>query len=151
MQKTIRQAQPNDLNKIRSFLQKTAIDRSGMEKWLEYYLLVEDVNGKIVGTIGIQPFKKLGLLRSLVLSNASAEEILYLLQQTIKMAKDKELETLYCMLNNKQAIQLFSLLGFNRIEKTALPHVLKKSNTVNNLSTVNNLEFMCYSLKNVDK
>lgn len=151
MQKTIRQAQPNDLNKIQSFLQKTAIEMCGMEKLLEYYLLVEDVNGKIVGTIGIQPFEKLGLLRSLVLSNARAEEILYLLQQTIKLAKDKELEALYCMLNNKHAIQLFSLLGFKRLEKIALPNVLKKSNTVNNLSTVNNLEFMCYSLKNVDK
>ncbi|WP_445488889.1 GNAT family N-acetyltransferase [Niallia sp. 03133] len=151
MQKTIRQAQAKDLDQIQSFLRKTELEMNELKKWLEYYLLVEDASGKLIGTIGIHPFDKIGLLRSLVLSNANAEEILYLLQQTIKMAKDKNLESLYCMINNQNAAQLFSLLGFDRIEKTELPKVLKTSNAVAKISTVNNLEFMYYSIRSVDK
>ncbi|MFT8320444.1 MAG: hypothetical protein ABF649_06015 [Bacillus sp. (in: firmicutes)] len=148
MEKTIRLAEGKDLDKIQAFLGD--LDKSGIEKGVEYYLIVEDNKGEIIGTSGIQTFEKIGLLRSLVLTNASAEEILYLLQQTIQLAKDKELERLYCMINNKNAIQLFTLLGFKEIVKAELPVVLKTSDVVKNISTVNNPIFMYYSIGNVD-
>jgi len=151
MQKSVRQAAQGDLEKIKSFLSKTAVDTKDMEKWLSYYLLVEDKAGELIGTIGIEPFERVGLLRSLVISNATAEDILYLLQQTIQLAKERQLESLYCMINNKSAIHLFSLLGFQPIRKENMPEEIKKSKAVLNISTVNNLQYMHYYLGNVNK
>lgn len=151
MQKLVRQATQKDLEKIKSFLSKTAVNTEDIEKWLNYYLLVEDKDGDLIGMIGIEPFEKVGLLRSLVIANATAEDILYLLQQTIQLAKDRQLESLYCMINNKSAIHLFSLLGFQTIRKEKMPEEIKKSKSVTNISTVNNLQYMYYHIGDVNK
>lgn len=151
MQKSVRQAMQEDLEKIQTFLAKTAVDTEDIEKWLNYYLLVEDRNGDLIGTIGIEPFEKVGLLRSLVIANATAEDILYLLQQTIQLAKERQLESLYCMINNKSAIHLFSLLGFRTIRKEKMPEEIKTSKSVANIWTVNNLQYMYYHIENVNK
>lgn len=151
MERIIRQANIHDLNAITSFLTKTKLEVEGIENWLGNYLLVQDVNKEIIqGTVGIQPFGAIGLLRSFVLEQANGQDILFLVQQIIILAKEKEFESLYCMLQNKNAIQLFELLGFQPIEIQEVPTIIRKSNGVKKLETVNNLEFMHLPLKNVD-
>ena len=148
----IRQAEIVDLEKLSSFLSKAGLETEGMQQSLDFFLLMEDeYSMELKGVVGIEPLEKIGLLRSMVLSQAKAEEILFLLQQVIKLAKAKEMDQLYCMVNNKNAIQMFHLLGFEEVKEEKIPRSLLESNAVKKLVPVNNPEFMCVSIKNVDK
>ena len=152
MSYTIRQAELIDLEMIKSYLSRARIETDGIKQSLDYFLLMEEKESEeLKGIVGIEPLENIGLLRSMVLSQAGVEEILFLLRQVIKLAKEKELEQLYCMVNNENAIQLFRLLGFEEREVEDIPSVLLESNAVKKLVPVNKPEFMFISIKNVDK
>lgn len=151
MSYSIRQAKQEDVERIQVLLTKAGLDVEGMETSIDYFLVMEEeLGGELTGVIGIEPIGHLGLLRSMVLQNAGAEEILFLLQQVIKLAKNKELNELYGMVNSKNAIQLFQLLGFKELERYNIPSVIEESKVVRNQAPVHNPVFMQYSLKNVD-
>ncbi|KAB7671840.1 hypothetical protein [Bacillus sp. B1-b2] len=148
----IRQAQQVDLERIQSLLTKAGLDVEGIESFIDYFLLMEDeVRDDLEGVVGIEPIENVGLLRSMVLQNAGAEEILFLLQQVIKLAKTKELKELYGMVNSQNAIQLFQLLGFKEIDSNNIPRMVGESKAVRKQIPVNNPIFLQYSLENVDK
>ncbi|MCB5236268.1 GNAT family N-acetyltransferase [Niallia circulans] len=148
----IRQAQTEDVEKINEFLTKAEVTVEGIEAWLNYFLLMEaDEDKNLIGTIGIEPFGKIGLLRSMVLSRGTVEDILFLIQQALKLAKDKDVDAIYCRVHNQHSIQLFQLLGFQEIEEVDIPEVLKESNVVKSVYTVDKSHFMYISMNIVDK
>lgn len=148
----IRQAETGDLEKIASFLNKAKVSVDGLEEWLEYFLLMETENDQaLIGTIGIEPFGKVGLLRSMVLSNGTVEDILFLIQQALKLAKEKDIDAIYCSVNNQHSIQFFQLLGFQKMDVDEIPQVLKESNAVKSVFTVDKSYFMYIPMNIVDK
>ena len=151
MEHTIRKANREDINKLQEFMGKTEVRLHDLESWVDFCLVAEDAeSGMLKGTIGIQPFMDSGLLRALVLKEGSAEEILFLLQQAIKLAKEKNLGMLYCVVNNKNASNLFYLLGFKEINVEDLPVDVRDSSTVKAAKAVNNSKIMYYSINHVD-
>ena len=147
----IRQAETGDLETISAFLRKADATVEGLEEWIDYFLLMETEIQELVGTIGIQPFEKAGLFRYMVLSKGAPEDILFLIQQALKLAKEKEMEAVYCMITNHHSIQLFRLLGFQEINKEDVPEVIKKSNGVKSVYTVDKSSFMYIPMNIVDK
>lgn len=148
----IRQAETGDLERIAAFLTKAEVTVEGLQEWLEYFLLMEtEADQTLTGTIGIEPFGEIGLLRSMVLSKGTVEDILFLIQQALKLAKDKDLETIYCKVHNPHSMQLFHLLGFQAIEDENIPAILKESNTVKSVFTVDKSHFMYIPMNTVDK
>lgn len=148
----IRQAETGDLERIAAFLTKAEVTVEGLQEWLEYFLLMEtEADQTLTGTIGIEPFGEIGLLRSMVLSKGTVEDILFLIQQALKLAKDKDLETIYCKVHNPHSMQLFHLLGFQAIEDENIPAILKESNPVKSVFTVDKSHFMYIPMNTVDK
>lgn len=148
----IRQADTLDVKKIATFLNKAEVTIEGLEEWLEYFLLMEtEADQTLIGTIGIEPYGKVGLLRSMVLSKGTVEDILFLIQQALKLAKEKDMDAIYCSVNNQHSIQLFQLLGFQQIDMDHIPQVLKESNTVKSVFTVDKSHFMYIPMNIVDK
>ncbi|MER2058631.1 MAG: hypothetical protein ABTA16_07400 [Niallia sp.] len=148
----IRQGETGDVEKIASFLNKAGVTVEGLAEWLEYFLLMEKVADQaLIGTIGIEPFGKVGLLRSMVLSDGTVEDILFLIQQALKLAKEKDMDAIYCSVNNQHSIQLFQLLGFQKIDVDEIPQILKESNAVKSVFTVDNSHFMYIPMNIVDK
>lgn len=148
----IRQGETGDVEKIASFLNKAGVTVEGLAEWLEYFLLMEtEADQALIGTIGIEPFGKVGLLRSMVLSDGTVEDILFLIQQALKLAKEKDMDAIYCSVNNQHSIQLFQLLGFQKIDVDEIPQILKESNAVKSVFTVDNSHFMYISMNIVDK
>lgn len=148
----IRQAEIGDLEKIAAFLTNAEVTVEGLQEWLDYFLLMEaEADQTLIGTIGIEPFGKTGLLRSMVLSKGNVEDILFLIQQALKLAKDKDLDAIYCKVHNPHSMQLFHLLGFQAIEEENIPAAMKESNTVKNVYTVDKSHFMYILMNIVDK
>ncbi len=148
----IRQGETGDVEKIASFLNKAGVTVEGLAEWLEYFLLMEtEADQALIGTIGIEPFGKVGLLRSMVLSDGTVEDILFLIQQALKLAKEKDMDAIYCSVNNQHSIQLFQLLGFQKIDVDEIPQILKESNAVKSVFTVDNSYFMYIPMNIVDK
>ncbi|AYV68389.1 MULTISPECIES: GNAT family N-acetyltransferase [Niallia] len=148
----IRQAEIGDLERIAAFLTNAEVTVEGLQEWLDYFLLMEaEADQTLIGTIGIEPFGKTGLLRSMVLSKGNVEDILFLIQQALKLAKDKDLDAIYCKVHNPHSMQLFRLLGFQAIEEENIPAAMKESNTVKNVYTVDKSHFMYIPMNIVDK
>ncbi|HWJ80356.1 MAG TPA: hypothetical protein VNR61_20015 [Niallia sp.] len=152
MSLVIRPMEMIDLERAKVFLSRAGLETEGIDESWNYFLLMEDKDlQELKGTVGIEPLGQIGLLRSMVLSQGRAEDILFLLQQVISLAKKKEMAELYCMVNNKNAVRLFHLLGFKEVKGEDIPTEVKESNYVKKLVPVNNLEFMRFVIEKVDK
>ncbi|WP_370296511.1 GNAT family N-acetyltransferase [Rossellomorea marisflavi] len=114
MSKTIRQAVIADALPIIAFLKQADLSTEGVYGSIDRFLVVENEEGDIIGTLGIETRGKVGLLRSLVVTPSfSTEELFALFQESLKLAKDKEIERLYLITNRQASLRFFHLLGFS--------------------------------------
>jgi N-acetylglutamate synthase-like GNAT family acetyltransferase len=146
MEALIRCAQKEDGKKLTAFLEKANLGTDGISESINYFLLMEDEEQNIKGTLGIEPLGSVGLLRSLVLSEkASEKDLLLLVEQILRLARERELTSLYLATNKKGSTEFFKLLGFQD-EKGALPEELFRSAHVQHILTVDNFSFLKLSL-----
>jgi N-acetylglutamate synthase-like GNAT family acetyltransferase len=131
----IRAAESKDLNEMKSFLGQAKVSTKGLEEQIDHFILMEDLDGSLLGTLGIRRIEQDGLLRSLVISpKVEKTNILEMFQQILKLAKDKELERLYLATNKIVSIEFFTLLGFHRKELDVIPrHILDSEHVTESL------------------
>ncbi|MED3561677.1 hypothetical protein [Bacillus xiapuensis] len=148
MQALIRTANKQDLEKLREFLIKANLGTDGItDETVEYFLLLEDVDGELKGTLGIEAYEGFGLLRSLVVTPGQAEkEIFILVEQMMKLAKEKGMESLFLATNKHAALPFFNLLGFQETERAELPSQMNSSEHIRNIINVDNSIFLKFSL-----
>jgi N-acetylglutamate synthase-like GNAT family acetyltransferase len=147
METIVRCAQVEDTNKLISFLEEANLGIDGIKESIEYFLLMEDEAGKIQATLGIEPLGKQGLLRSLAVTpRASENDLLIIFEQMLKLAKEKELESLYLATNKQSSLSFFSVLGFEKEEEENLPQELFASDHVKHILTVDKSLFMVLRL-----
>ena len=112
----IRAAETKDLVGMKTFLGQAKVSTKGLEEQIDHFILMEDIDGILLGTLGIQRIHDCGLLRSLVVSpTVEQTNILEMFQQILKLAKEKELKRLYLATNKIVSIQFFTLLGLSLI------------------------------------
>jgi N-acetylglutamate synthase-like GNAT family acetyltransferase len=146
MEALIRCAGKEDEKKLTAFLEKANLGTDGISESINYFLLMEDEEQNIKATLGIEPLGSVGLLRSLVLSErASEKDLLLLVEQILRLARERELNSLYLATNKKGSSEFFKLLGFQD-EKGALPEDLCRSAHVQHILTVDNFSFLKLSL-----
>ncbi|MBS4190078.1 hypothetical protein KHA94_07655 [Bacillus sp. FJAT-49705] len=146
MEAIIKCAGSEDLSRLELFLQKANLSTEGIQKSIDYFLIMENKMTEMKATIGIEPIGKIGLLRSLAITKGSSEKELFLLfEQILKLAKDKQLETLYLASNKKNSLEFFRLLGFVQ-ETSDLPAALHESEHVKHILTVDNSYFLKLSI-----
>ncbi|WP_246944472.1 GNAT family N-acetyltransferase [Bacillus pinisoli] len=132
----IRTAEPKDLGEMMSFLGQAQVSTKGLAEQIDHFIVLEDLEGTMLGTLGIQRIEQDGLLRSLVISpKAEQTTILDMFQQILKLAKEKELRRLYLATNKIVSIEFFTLLGFRKTEKHELPsYILEADHVVDSLA-----------------
>ncbi|WP_057772822.1 GNAT family N-acetyltransferase [Cytobacillus dafuensis] len=146
MEAIIKCAGPEDVTRLELFLQKANLSTEGIQESIEYFLIMENNMSDLKATIGIEPIGKIGLLRSLAITkDASEKELILLFEQILKLARDKQLETLYLASNKKNSIEFFQLLGFVQ-ETSDLPAALYESEHVKYILTVDNSYFLKLSI-----
>ncbi|ASV68005.1 hypothetical protein MKX67_21780 [Cytobacillus sp. FSL W7-1323] len=145
----VRVAQKQDENELMKFLTEASVRSEGVADLIDYFLIMEDEEGEIKATIGIEPYDTVGLLRSLVMKSETTvqTDLLYLLQQIFLLAKEKGLSTVYLGSNRKSTLQLFLLMGFQQVDKSELPTFLVEKEHIKNVQSVDNSFFLKYSLE----
>lgn len=144
MKALIRKAEAKDLGRIKEFLVKANLGTDGLTvETIDSFLILEDENGEIKGSLGMEVFQEVGLMRSLVVSPGQAEkEIFVLFDQMIKFAKVKGIHSLFLATNKAVTVPFFELIGFRRAEREELPLEFYGSNHIQNILTVDNSIFL---------
>lgn len=139
----IRNGTKEDIEKVEQFLLEVKISTDGLEENIEYFVLIEDMEGSLVATLGIEAINQVGILRSMVIkSGIKEEELLTIFQHVYKLAVDKKLSTLYLSTNKEQSIPLFQMIGFHKVEKAHLPKEFEDSVFGKQLLTYQQVIFM---------
>ncbi|MFP7298589.1 GNAT family N-acetyltransferase [Neobacillus niacini] len=148
MQALIRCAAKEDLGILREFLTRANLGIDGLtEESVEYFLLLEDEDGVIKGTLGMEAFSDCGLLRSLVVSPGQAEkDIMLLITRMMQLAKEKGLGSLFLATNKGAALPFFELLGFVKVTRDQLPAELYSLEHIRHVFNVDNSLFLKFSL-----
>ena len=148
MQAVIRCANKEDLNGLREFLTRANLGCEGLsEETVEFFLLLEDEDGAIKGTLGMEVFADCGLLRSLVVSPGQAEkDIVLLITQMMQLAKEKGLRSLFLATNKGVALPFFELLGFEKVARDQLPDEMYSLEHIRHVFNVDNSLFLKFSL-----
>ena len=148
MQALIRCANKEDLGALREFLTRANLGTEGLtEETVEYFLLLEDEDGTIKGTLGIEALAECGLLRSLVVSPGQAEkDIVLLITQMMQLAKEKGMRSLFLATNKGVALPFFELLGFVKVGRDQLPAELYSLEHIRQVFSVDNSLFLKFSL-----
>lgn len=148
MQAVIRKAGPQDLANLREFLTKANLGINGLtEETVESFLVLEDFDHNIKGSLGMEVFADFGLLRSLVVSPGQAEKQIFgLFNEMLKLAKERGMDSLFLATNKSVTLPFFELLGFQRIEREELPSAFYSSEHIRHIFTVDNSLFLKFSL-----
>ncbi|WP_251551771.1 GNAT family N-acetyltransferase [Neobacillus muris] len=148
MHRLIRWARRDDLEGVRDFLTRANLGTEGLnEETAEGFLLMEDESGRLKGILGMEVFEEEGLLRSLVISQGQAEQDLFILmEQMVKLAAEKGLNSLFLATNKHAAIPFFEWIGFQQVEQEELPLELSRSEHIRHLLSVDNSLFLKYKL-----
>jgi amino-acid N-acetyltransferase len=95
----------------------------------------------------MEAFNQHGMLRSLVVSPGQADkEIFVLFDQMIQLAKEKGMKSLFLATNKRVALPFFELMGFQQIEREALPTEFDDSEHIRHVLNVDNSIFLKFSL-----
>ncbi|MFP3724833.1 GNAT family N-acetyltransferase [Priestia filamentosa] len=123
----LRYAEKSDARNILAFIEKAGVDSEGIKEQIQHFVLMEDKQGNLQGTLGIYKLGDKGLLRSLVMSEkVSQEEILALFHEAFRLAWQKELKDLYLVTNKSSALPFFHLLGFQEVAPVSSPSAFQR-------------------------
>lgn len=126
--KKMRAATKEDQWALQVFLRQANISTIGLEEKMEDYIILEEEETGICGTIGIEKIERDGLLRSLVIGPSVKQmHLLQLFEHTQQHARRKELDRLFLVTNKKDYMEFFELLGFSPQEVHHVPKEITKS------------------------
>ncbi|WP_096203037.1 GNAT family N-acetyltransferase [Bacillus sp. FJAT-45350] len=123
----IRIAEEKDLLPIQRLVAKAGLSEQGIENNIGDFLVVEDTNKQIVGTVGIERLGLDGLLRSLVIKTekSNAKIGLEFVELAIAYAKQQNIQNLFLLTN--KSVQFFEYLGFEVVDDEEIPSHIKDS------------------------
>lgn len=148
MQALIRRANKQDLGSLRQFLSRANLGTDGLtDETIDYFLLLENEEGTLKGSLGMEAFTEFGLLRSLVVTPGQAEkEIFVLFDQMVQLAKEKGMKGLFLATNKSVALPFFELMGFQRVDREDIPSEFYQSEHIRHVLNVDNSIFLKFSL-----
>jgi N-acetylglutamate synthase-like GNAT family acetyltransferase len=123
----VRKAKEQDMLQVQRLVAKAGLREEGIEQYIKSFLVVEDEDQQLIGTVGVEQYGTEGLLRSLVLDSPiwTAKLSLEFLQLTLQYAEDQKMETIYLCAKGTNA--LFHQLGFREVDKEDVPESIKSS------------------------
>ncbi|WP_088104399.1 GNAT family N-acetyltransferase [Halalkalibacter urbisdiaboli] len=123
----VRKANTKDLLPIQRLLAKAGLTEDGLDQHVAQFLVVENEQEEIIGTVGMEQYDSYGLLRSLVLNSPiwTGQLSLEFLQVTLSYAEEQGIQTVY--LCAKGTNPLFQQLGFKEVQAPSLPTEIQGS------------------------
>ena len=124
---TLRAARANDLAAVRDLLKAAKLHLEGLEKQFGGHYAVAELEGKLIGAMGIEVYGRYGLLRSAVVAPAHRGSGLggRLARERIAWADARRIEALYLL--TVTAAPFFARLGFQKVERKSAPPEIQVS------------------------
>ncbi|WP_163099552.1 GNAT family N-acetyltransferase [Peribacillus alkalitolerans] len=143
----MRKADSGDRAGLIDFIKEAGLSTDAVHNLSTDYFLLEDVEKKIIATIGIERFGEIGLLRSFVFSPGfTPNKIPAFLQQTLLIAHQNGISRLFLASHHSNSRALFQAIGFESFEKDQLPEDILSSTHVASLNDHENIFFMGITL-----
>ncbi len=122
----IREATDRDLDAVESLLSANDLPLDGVKENFSSFVVAED-EGKIAGTIGLEKFGSVALLRSAVVSLEYRGSGLgrRLVEQVLERAERDGIEELFLLTTTAE--KYFPRFGFARTTRSAVPAAVKAS------------------------
>ena len=147
MKLTVRIATLGDIVILKTFLETAQLNTKGINEMIDSFLIMEDEDGQLKATIGMEQFGASGLLRSLVVTESTSEnDLLSLFEEMFLLAKNKEIKDLYLATNKLGAMKFVEVLGFEPVDKDQIPMAFLSSEHVKHILTVDNSVFLKHSI-----
>lgn len=123
---TLLKATKADIPAISILLKNANLPPDDLESWIDYFFVLT-VNGKIEGSIGLEQWESVGLLRSFVISEGYRSKGLgvELFDRLMSFAKELKLNSI--LLLAKGASKFFEKNGFLFINRNEVPNIVKNS------------------------
>lgn len=123
----IRHAMKGDLARISRFLEDNGLPTSGVDKYIENFVVAHDRNGSWVGVAGLEVYGKSGLLRSVAVDGRfrGIGQGRALVNAVLRNAKSQGIETIYLLTDNAESY--FGGLGFEVVERKDVDEAVKAS------------------------
>jgi amino-acid N-acetyltransferase len=113
---TIRKARAGELSKMLTLIEHAELPAAGVQDHLSHFLVAEDENG-LLGTVGLEVYERVGLLRSLAVNSNIRRKGLgaRLVESVLDLAREKKLEAVYLLTTT--AAGYFPRFGFESISR----------------------------------
>ena len=134
-----------DMVSVSKLLQANQLPTADLSKLNPDYFIGCGERHDPMGYIGLETFESDGLLRSLVVDERARGQGCgkALVQELESFAKDSNIKTLYLL--TETAEDFFTILGFERIERTRAPISIRQSDEFNGLCS-DNAVLMCKTM-----
>ena len=126
MSTTIREAERSELSEVLALLRTCQLPIDGVEENLVGFLVARE-NETLVGTIGLERYGDVGLLRSLAVASSGRGHGLggRLVKMLLGYAKERGVSTIYLLTETAEAF--FPRFGFERMSREELDPALEAS------------------------
>ncbi len=126
MKTTIRAVRPDELENVLSLLECLDLPPDGVQEHLEGFLVAEG-QGRLLGTVGLEIYHSVGLLRSLAVEPGEQGSGLgaRLVESVLKRAREKSLEAVYLLTTT--ADRYFPRFGFEPLPREEVDSRLSAS------------------------
>jgi amino-acid N-acetyltransferase len=110
-------ADPSDLPDVLELLRSSSLPEAGVAGNIESFLVARDEAGRLVGTIGLEVYGEVGLLRSLAVRSdrRSAGVGTELVERLMVLAREKKIGTVYLLTTTAESY--FPRFGFARVPR----------------------------------
>jgi amino-acid N-acetyltransferase len=115
----VRTAKKDELQQVQRLLELAELPLDGVREHLEDFVVAEDA-GKLVGTVGLEVYDAVGLLRSLAVDPSDQNTGLgaRLVEAVLKKARERNLEAVYLLTTTAE--RYFPRFGFEPIAREAM-------------------------------
>jgi len=123
----LRPARASDYHAVRHLLSDAKLPIEGLEDFFGEGYVVCELEGRVIGALGVEIYGRYGLLRSAVVDETYRGEGLgeQLTKERLEWARSQGLEAVYLLTTT--AAPFFERLGFERVERPSAPAEVQAS------------------------
>ncbi|SDB86392.1 hypothetical protein [Shouchella lonarensis] len=141
----VRKMEETDLLAVQAMLARARVETKIEQKACDQFVVIENEEGTLVGTVGLEKTGTYGLLRTLVLDAEKTYPAMMIefLQVCIAYAQAEGVETLFAVSAGEMA--LLSALGFTKVTREMLPTEIAQLDHYQQVTQTEDATTWCYS------
>ncbi|MDY6817825.1 MAG: arsenic resistance N-acetyltransferase ArsN2 [Halobacteriales archaeon] len=129
---SVRTVGPADIEYVEGLLAANDLPTADISELMDH-LYVFETDGERIGVGGLEPYADVGLLRSVAIEDACRGQGYgsAVCRRLLAVARQAELSTVYLLTTTAE--EFFARLGFEVVDRTAVPHAIRQTREFSDL------------------